>query len=92
MPAIRSKPRGAYPPYSPLPHQQVMDKVVESLTRAGLMVVLNNHIGTAGWCCSSTDGQGLWYSDAYPQSTFFGIWQTVAQRYGASSKYLVGNM
>lgn len=27
--------------------------------RRGLMVVLDNHITTPGWCCSSNDGNGF---------------------------------
>ena len=46
------------------------------------MVILNNHIGKADWCCDGYDGQGLWYSDAYPPSVFFATWQTMARRYG----------
>jgi len=38
----------------------------ESLTNNGLIVILNNHISTAMWCCSAEDGEGFWYTDEYP--------------------------
>lgn len=44
---------------------EVFDKTVESLTNAGVAVILNNHISDAMWCCSSTDGNGLWHNKNY---------------------------
>ena len=32
---------------------------------AKLIVLLNNHISTAQWCCPSDEG--LWYTDEYPE-------------------------
>ena len=43
--------------YSLKPHQ--------ALTDAKLIVLLNNHISTAQWCCPSDEG--LWYTDEYPE-------------------------
>jgi endoglucanase len=44
---------------------EVFDKTVESLTEAGLAVILNNHISDAIWCCSADDGNGLWHNQNY---------------------------
>ena len=41
---------------------QIFDATVESLTKAGLMVILNNHTSTSQWCCSPWDGDGMWWS------------------------------
>jgi endoglucanase len=49
----------------------VFDKVIENLTENGLMVVLNNHISDAGKCCSTNDGNGMWYNSNYPSDKFF---------------------
>jgi len=46
---------------------EVFDKTIESLTKHGVMVVLNNHIGDAMWCCSTTDENGLWYNPRYSE-------------------------
>ncbi|KAF2189384.1 glycoside hydrolase family 5 protein [Zopfia rhizophila CBS 207.26] len=35
-------------------------KVIDELGSRGIMVVLDNHISRAGWCCSSSDGNGWW--------------------------------
>lgn len=38
--------------------------VVASLARYKVMVILDNHISTPGWCCSSYDGNGF-FGDQY---------------------------
>ena len=50
----------ANPDLQGLSPMEVFDKTVEGLTAVGIMVVLNQHVSTAGWCCSNTDGEGLW--------------------------------
>lgn len=35
---------------------EVFDIVVKELTKAGLMVILNNHTSSSMWCCSTSDG------------------------------------
>lgn len=47
---------------------EVFDKTVEALTDHGLLVFLNDHLSASGWCCSNTDGEGLWYTDEYPEA------------------------
>lgn len=44
---------------------QIYDKTVESLTNAGVAVILNNHISDAMWCCSNEDRNGLWHNKNY---------------------------
>lgn len=67
----------------------IYDATVKALTRNKLFVILNNHIGKAGWCCSLTDGEGLWYTDTYPESKFIAMWQGLAQRY-MHDPYVIG--
>ena len=43
----------------------VFDKTVESLTKAGVAVILNNHISDAMWCCWEYDSNGLWHNQNY---------------------------
>ena len=45
----------------------LMDTVVSALARAGIMIVLDNHVSRADWCCKDDDGNGLWYSADYPE-------------------------
>ena len=37
-------------------------QVITSLESHGIMVILDNHNSHAGWCCSTTDGNGWWPS------------------------------
>ena len=40
-------------------------KSFEVLLAPGLLVVLNQHVFESGWCCSSDDGEGLWYTEHF---------------------------
>jgi endoglucanase len=59
----------------------VMDEVIAALSEAHIMVVLDNHVSRADWCCSDTDGNGLWYSTDHPESSWLADWQTIVRRY-----------
>jgi endoglucanase len=80
----------ANPDLSGATPMQVYDACVEALTGAGLIVIPNCHILDAGWCCSTDDGNGLWYNDRWPAAKFFSAWQDMAERY--KSNPLVAGM
>jgi endoglucanase len=67
----------------------ILDRVVATLGANHLMVILDNHVSDAIWCCTDTDGDGLWYNAAYPESRWLSDWQAMAQRY-ASQPYVIG--
>ncbi|MGO8993498.1 MAG: glycoside hydrolase family 5 protein [Polyangiaceae bacterium] len=60
---------------------EVLDAVIAALAEQGLVVILDDHMSNANWCCSATDGNGLWYNDAYPESSWLADWTTMATRY-----------
>jgi endoglucanase len=60
---------------------EVMDAVIAALARAHLMVVLDNHVSRADWCCSDTDGNGLWYNADYPEANWIEDWEGITRRY-----------
>jgi endoglucanase len=68
---------------------EVMDAVVHALADAHIMVILDNHVSRADWCCSETDGNGLWYNAEYPESRWLTDWQTIVRRY-KSQPWVVG--
>ncbi|ETN41267.1 uncharacterized protein HMPREF1541_03202 [Cyphellophora europaea CBS 101466] len=41
----------------------VYSAVVTSLTSAGILVIPNNHITTARWCCDANLCDGIWHND-----------------------------
>ena len=59
-PVVENSSVSANPHLFGLTGMEVFDKTVESLTNAGLMVILDNHVSDAIWCCSRTDGNGMW--------------------------------
>ena len=60
---------------------QVMDAAVAALAKAHIMIILDNHMSRADWCCSETDGNGLWYNAEYPEEKWLADWQTIVRRY-----------
>lgn len=59
----------------------IMDAVVAALARAKVMVVLDNHMSGADWCCDEADGNGLWYNAEYPETSWLADWQAIVRRY-----------
>jgi endoglucanase len=60
---------------------EVMDAVIEALAKAQIMVILDNHVSRADWCCKDDDGNGLWYNAQYPESAWLADWMTIVRRY-----------
>jgi endoglucanase len=68
---------------------EVMDAVIHALAEAHIMVVLDNHMSRADWCCNDGDGNGLWYNDEYPEAKWLADWQTIVRRY-KGERWVVG--
>jgi endoglucanase len=80
-PIIDSARLAANPDLQGLRALDVLDAVIAALAHEGLVVILDNHVSTAIWCCSNTDGNMLWYNSTYPESSWLADWQTMAMRY-----------
>ena len=59
----------------------VMDAVIAALARAHIMVILDNHMSRADWCCKDDDDNGLWYNAEYPEEKWLADWQAIVRRY-----------
>lgn len=57
---------------------QILDKIVSYAGDIGLHIILDNHRSNAG---SSTQENGLWYTDAFPESAWLRDWVKLALRY-----------
>jgi endoglucanase len=68
---------------------EVMDAVIAELARAHIMVILDNHVSRADWCCSESDDNGLWYNMEYPEASWLADWQVIAKRY-RDQRWVVG--
>ena len=58
----------------------IFDTVVNALTSAGIMVILDNHVSTAMWCCGN-DVNSLWYNSSYPLANWLSDWEGMVGRY-----------
>jgi endoglucanase len=68
---------------------EIFDIVVEEITKAGLMILMNNHISSSMWCCSTSDGEGLWWTHKYPEHMWIDCMKHFAKRY-ANNKRVMG--
>ena len=66
---------------------EIFDETVDALTKAGVMVILNNHISDAMWCCSEDDGNGLWHNENYSADYWTQTVVDMSKRY--SSNFMV---
>ena len=66
-PVVEEQYLKANPELVSLTSLEILDKTISSLTDNGIMVILNNHMSEAGWCCDLKDNNGLWYNENYPE-------------------------
>mmetsp|Transcript_58177 Transcript_58177/g.79859 ORF Transcript_58177/g.79859 Transcript_58177/m.79859 type:complete len:115 (+) Transcript_58177:349-693(+) len=69
---------------------EVFDATVESLTQAGAMIILNNHISDAMWCCGEWDGNGLWHNKNYSADQWIYALVELTDRY-KDNRFVIGN-
>ena len=60
---------------------EVMDAVIAALARDKILVILDNHVSRADWCCKDDDGNGLWYTAEYPEEKWLADWRAITARY-----------
>jgi endoglucanase len=60
---------------------EIMDAVIAALAKARILVILDNHVSRADWCCKDDDGNGLWYNADYPEERWLADWRTLVLRY-----------
>ena len=60
---------------------QDLDKIIAYAGQVGLKVILDDHRSEAG---ESAEGNGLWYTSAYPTSAWVSDWVTMARRYAGN--------
>lgn len=60
---------------------EILDSVVDACANARLLVILDNHMSDADWCCSETDENGLWYNDRWSEAQWIEAHTQLAKRY-----------
>ncbi|KAF7165376.1 hypothetical protein CNMCM6106_001566 [Aspergillus hiratsukae] len=74
----------------------VFAAVVQALTRAKLMVIINDHITQATWCCGANLCDTLWYNSHVPfcrvrqtQAQWLDHWDTMMSRF-VDNPFVIG--
>ena len=94
-PVVQAKYLRANPALIGMDAQEILDRVIDALGAAGLMVILDDHTTNAGWCCQLNDGNGLWYGEKswgdgqFTESEWIADWVSIARRY-AADPWVVG--
>ncbi len=88
-PVVGSSLVAANPNLAGMHALDILDQVVSTLAANHLMVILDNHVSDAIWCCSNSDGDGLWYNTTYPETSWIHDWQGMVSRY-ASQPDVIG--
>ena len=57
---------------------EIMDAIIDYAGTIGLRVILDNHRSEAG---NSAEASGLWYTEAYPETSWISDWQALVTRY-----------
>jgi len=81
----------ANPDLASLKPIEVYDRVVEALTSAGVMVVLNNHTTHPMWCCN-LDTDELWYTSDYSEQQWLDDWAMMATRYRKNPRVIAADL
>jgi endoglucanase len=68
---------GANPQLVGLTTIEVYLHVIQALERAGVFVILDNHVSDGNWCCSDDDHNGLWYNSRYSEATWLDHWRRI---------------
>ena len=67
----------------------VMDAVITALANAHILIILDNHMSLADWCCKDDDGNGLWYNAEYPEERWIADWRGMVRRY-KKQRWVIG--
>ena len=77
-PVIDHTVLAANPDLQGLTALQLLDAVIDSLARHGLVTILDNHSSEAVWYSLEN---GLWYTDEYPEEVWIETWVQLAEHY-----------
>jgi endoglucanase len=75
-----------------LSSMSIYDAVVKACTDNGLMVIINNHVSTAGACCTADDNNGMWYNPEYPADKFFTAVKDMTLRYKTNAMVVANDI
>jgi endoglucanase len=91
-PTIAGKVVSANPQLNGKSALEVFDAVIDALAYEGLVVILDNHVSDADWCCSDKDQNGLWYTSKYPEDVWLAHWRALAKRYAGQPAVVAADL
>lgn len=59
----------------------VLDLVINRITKTGMMVVLSNYSSSSKTSLSTQDGEGLWWTDKYSEFQWLDAHKHMVKRY-----------
>lgn len=80
-PVVEKKFLLANPQFHGQRWHHIFDATVQALTSAGLMVIIDQHVSKAGWCCFAAQAEGLWYQAGYPEELWIESLANMTRRY-----------
>ena len=60
---------------------EILDAIVSACAKEHIMIIMDNHMSDADWCCSLNDENGLWYNDRWSESDWIHAHLKIATRY-----------
>jgi endoglucanase len=60
---------------------EILDAVIDALNASGVLIMLDNHVSDAIWCCTETDDNGLWFNQRYSAKQWLDDWKSMVKRY-----------
>eukprot|EP00929_Paragymnodinium_shiwhaense_P024490 TRINITY_DN15046_c0_g1_i2.p1 TRINITY_DN15046_c0_g1~~TRINITY_DN15046_c0_g1_i2.p1 ORF type:complete len:726 (-),score=120.78 TRINITY_DN15046_c0_g1_i2:239-2416(-) len=71
----------ANPDLRGLRSMEVMDRNIQTITDAGLLVILSNHVTTYAWCCAVDDGNSMWFNENWTEADWYESLRNISARY-----------
>mmetsp|Transcript_105714 Transcript_105714/g.188025 ORF Transcript_105714/g.188025 Transcript_105714/m.188025 type:complete len:644 (-) Transcript_105714:49-1980(-) len=87
-PIVNNSEIAANPQLSGQHFLQIFDSTVKALTDQGIMVIINNHLSSSGWCCNVKQAEGFWYTPEYSEKMWIKSLVDLTARY-KSNKLVV---
>eukprot|EP01113_Clastostelium_recurvatum_P046556 TRINITY_DN8178_c0_g1_i1.p1 TRINITY_DN8178_c0_g1~~TRINITY_DN8178_c0_g1_i1.p1 ORF type:complete len:330 (-),score=24.07 TRINITY_DN8178_c0_g1_i1:355-1302(-) len=80
-PIIQNKVLAANPSLQGKRALDILDILVDTLASSNILIMLDNHMSRADWCCNNNDGNGLWYNANYTLTQWQADWRFLVSRY-----------
>ena len=67
----------------------IMDRIISYAGQIGVRIILDHHRSEAG---NGAEGNGLWYTGAYPEARWIADWRMLAERYAGNPTVVAADL